>query len=214
MTVNQATGQADPTSASPINFTVVFSEAVTGFVAGDVSFAGSTVGGTLSAVVTGTGPTYNVAVSGMTGTGNVVVSVPAGAATDAAGNASVASTSTDNIVAYDAPSSNFFLNQTLAVGLSLPTTMAFLPNGDMLVVRLAESFRRLSPPYTQIDPTPFLQITNIGNNYANQGLYTIALDPELCSNHYIYVFYTLGTPNHDRLSRFTVNDALTAAGSE
>jgi glucose/arabinose dehydrogenase len=30
----------------------------------------------------------------------------------------------------------------------------------------------------------------------------------------IYVFYTLGTPNHDRLSRFTVNQALTSAASE
>ena len=87
VTINQAAGQADPTSASPINFTVTFSETVTGFAASDISFAGSTVGGTLTAAVTGTGPTYNVAVSGMTGAGNVVVSVPAGAATDAAGNA-------------------------------------------------------------------------------------------------------------------------------
>ena len=100
MTINQAAGQADPTSASPINFTVTFSETVTGFTASDISFAGSTVGGTLTAAVTGTGPTYNVAVSGMTGAGNVVVSVPAGAATDAAGNASLASTSTDNTVAF------------------------------------------------------------------------------------------------------------------
>ena len=100
VTINQAAGQADPTSASPINFTVTFSETVTGFTAGDISFAGSTVGGTLTATVTGTGPTYNVAVSGMTGTGTVVVSVPAGAATDAAGNASLASTSTDNSVAF------------------------------------------------------------------------------------------------------------------
>ena len=100
VTINQAAGQADPTSASPINFTVTFSETVTGFTAGDISFAGSTAGGTLTAAVTGTGPTYNVAVSGMTGTGNVVVSVPAGAATDAAGNASLASTSTDNTVAF------------------------------------------------------------------------------------------------------------------
>ena len=100
MTINQAAGQADPTSASPINFTLTFSETVTGFTAGDISFAGSTAGGTLTAAVTGTGPTYNVAVSGMTGTGNVVVSVPAGAATDAAGNASLASTSTDNSVTY------------------------------------------------------------------------------------------------------------------
>ena len=100
MTINQAAGQADPTSASPINFTVTFSETVTGFTAGDISFAGSTAGGTLTAAVTGTGPTYNVAVSGMTGTGNVVMSVPAGAATDAAGNASLVSTSTDNTVAF------------------------------------------------------------------------------------------------------------------
>ena len=100
VTINQAAGQADPTSTSPINFTVTFSETVTGFAASDISFAGSTVGGTLTAAVTGTGPTYNVAVSGMTRTGNVVVSVPAGAATDAAGNASLASTSTDNSVAF------------------------------------------------------------------------------------------------------------------
>ncbi len=100
VTINQAAGQADPTSASPINFAVTFSETVTGFAASDISFAGSTVGGTLSAAVAGAGPTYNVAVSGMTGTGAVVVSVPAGAATDAAGNASLASTSTDNSVAF------------------------------------------------------------------------------------------------------------------
>ena len=105
VTINQAAGQADPTSASPINFTVTFSETVTGFTAGDISFAGSTASGTLTATVTGTGPTYNVAVSGMTGTGSVVVSVPAGAATDAAGNASLASTSTDNSVAYNAVAS-------------------------------------------------------------------------------------------------------------
>ena len=100
VTINQAAGQADPTSTSPINFTVAFSETVTGFTASDISFANSTVGGTLSAAVTGTGATYNVAVSGMSGVGSVVVSVPAGAATDAAGNASLASTSTDNTVAF------------------------------------------------------------------------------------------------------------------
>ena len=104
VTMNQAVGQADPANTSLINFTVVFSEQVTGFTASDISFAGSTVGGTLTAAVTGTGPTYNVAVSGMTGAGNLVASIPVGAATDAAGNASLASTSTDNTVAYASPS--------------------------------------------------------------------------------------------------------------
>ena len=102
VTINQAAAQTDPTSTNPINFTVVFSETVTGFAANDISFAGSTVGGTLTAAVSGSGTTYNVAVSGMTGTGTVIANVIAGAATDAAGNASLASTSTDNTVTFDA----------------------------------------------------------------------------------------------------------------
>ncbi len=36
VTINQATGQADPTNASPINFTVVFSEPVSGFPSNDI----------------------------------------------------------------------------------------------------------------------------------------------------------------------------------
>ncbi len=70
--------------------------------------------------------------------------------------------------------------------------MAFLPGGAMLVGELGGTVRRALPPYTQLDPTPFLQITNIARNYSNQGLYTIAVDPAFATNHYIYVVYTLG----------------------
>jgi hypothetical protein len=82
--IGLAAGQGNPVSAGPINFTVTFSAPAVGFTAGDVSFAGSTVGGTLVAVVTGSGP-YNVAVTGMTGSGLVMISIPAGSATDATG---------------------------------------------------------------------------------------------------------------------------------
>jgi hypothetical protein len=99
-TINQAAGQADPTSASPINFTVVFSESVTGFATGDVTITG-TAPGTKTGTVTGSGTTYNVAVSGMTGSGTVVVTIAAGVAQDAAGNSNTASTSTDDTVTYD-----------------------------------------------------------------------------------------------------------------
>jgi glucose/arabinose dehydrogenase/PKD repeat protein len=516
VTIDQATGQSDPTSASPISFTVVFSEAVSGFSGADVSFVGSTVGGTLTAVVSGPGPTYSVAVTGMTGDGTVVANIPAGAASDAAGNPSTAATSNDRTVSYTAPTDvapptvsisapaagatvtgtlsvtataadnvgvagvqflldgaslgaedgtapysvswnsntvsdgshsllarardvagnvttstavtvtvansqtgglvaawsfdeasgstagdssgngntatlvngvartpgrsgggltfdgvddylnvpsspsldisgtgltlrlsikpasgggdaavlskswsasmtspfyqygleltggtvphlivgtstgildasmsgalatntwsdlaisydgvqaqfyvngslvnsvlmtgsitargtslhlgadvtpsqhfkgsldevrifrralttaelstgNYFQNETLTVGLNLPTTMAFLPGGTMLVGELGGIVRRVLPPYTNPDPTPFLQIANVARNYYNQGLYTVAVDPAFATNHYIYVAYTLGTPNHDRLSRFTVNQALTSAGNE
>ncbi len=101
VTINQAAGQADPTGSSPINFTVVFSEPVTGFATGDVTLSGTA--GATTAVVTGSGTTYNVAVSGMTNSGTVIATVAANVAEDAAGNGNAASTSTDNTVTYVVP---------------------------------------------------------------------------------------------------------------
>jgi Glucodextranase, domain B len=98
VTINQAGGQSDPTNVSPINFTVTFSEPVTGFTTADVTLGGTA--GATNKVATG-GPTvYNVAVSGMTTNGTVTATVVANAATDLAGNNSSASTSTDNSVTF------------------------------------------------------------------------------------------------------------------
>ena len=65
-------------------------------------------------------------------------------------------------------------------------------------------------------PTLFNQITNIGSAGVQQGIFDIKLDPNFTTNHFYYVFYTAGTPNRDRLSRFTANAALngTVPGSE
>lgn len=101
--INQAAGQPDPTSSSPVNFTLIFSESVTGFGdrSSDVMLSGTA--GATGAISTGSGTTYNIAVSGMMQSGTVVVDIPAGAAQDLAGNDSVASTSADNVVTYVAP---------------------------------------------------------------------------------------------------------------
>ena len=80
VTINQAVGQADPTNASPINFTVVFSEAVTGFATGDVTFTAAPPAGPRPARSRRSGTTYNVAVTGMTGAGTVIASIAAGVA--------------------------------------------------------------------------------------------------------------------------------------
>src|SRR5205814_550904 len=84
VTIDQASGQSDPTAATPINFTVVFSESVSDFATGDVTLSGTA--GATTAAVTGSGTTYNVAVSGMTADGTVIAGVAGGAAHDAAGN--------------------------------------------------------------------------------------------------------------------------------
>ena len=101
VTINQAAAQTDPTSASPINFTVVFSESVSDFATGDVTLSGTASATT--ATVTGSSTTYNVAVSGMVASGTVIANINAGVAHDAAGNANTAATHTDNTVTYNAP---------------------------------------------------------------------------------------------------------------
>jgi hypothetical protein len=101
VTINQASSQADPANQGPINFTVIFSEAVTGFSNSGVVVGGTATFGSQSVVVTGSGTTYNVAIDGMTAGGTVVPTVSAGAATSIATTAAnVASTSSDNVVTY------------------------------------------------------------------------------------------------------------------
>lgn len=99
--INQGSGQPDPTSNSPVRFDVVFSEPVSGFASGDVNVGGAA--GATQASIAGSGARYTVSVSGMTTGGTVTASIPAGRATDRAGNANVASTSTDNTVRYVVP---------------------------------------------------------------------------------------------------------------
>ena len=132
-------------------------------------------------------------------------------ARDAAGNATLSSPVTVNVA-----NTAQFQNEVLATGFDLPTNIEFLPGGRMLVAELQGTIKVLPPPYTQPDSTPFLQLTNVGSAGVQQGIYDMVLDPDFANNHFYYIFYTLGTPNRDRVSRFTSNSTNTGtvAGSE
>jgi hypothetical protein len=101
-TVTVEKDSADPTTSSPVVFTVQFSEAVSGLAATDFDTSASTVGGSLNvSVLMVDADTYTVSVDGMTApAGNVVLSLPASKVVDAANLANTASTSVDNIVAW------------------------------------------------------------------------------------------------------------------
>jgi hypothetical protein len=99
VTINQSGSQPDPATGTFVFFDIVFSEAVAGFAAADVTLAGTASPST--AGLSGTGPAYTLAVSGMTGPGTVVASIPANVATAVAtGLGNAASTSTDNTVTW------------------------------------------------------------------------------------------------------------------
>jgi glucose/arabinose dehydrogenase len=63
-------------------------------------------------------------------------------------------------------------------------------------------------------PTPFLTVSVDSNG--ERGLLGIAFDPGFGQlNSFIYVYYTVpSTPRHNRVSRFTANGDVAAAGSE
>jgi uncharacterized repeat protein (TIGR01451 family) len=147
VTINQAAGQSDPTSISPIHFTAVFSEPVSGFTGSDIRFNGTTLKGTLSATIAEIAPmdgtTYDVAVRGMIPKGTVFVGIPAGSVNSTAHPVATnaESTSTDDNVIFDyvlaeftstASKDGWLLEstETSAVGGSLSSTTTTIPLGD------------------------------------------------------------------------------------
>ena len=84
-TVAITTTDTDIIEGEVVNFDIVFSEAVTGFTASDVSITGGTRG-----ALTGSGSNYDLSVTAASGAGNIVLSITANVVSP--GNAAVSAT--------------------------------------------------------------------------------------------------------------------------
>jgi glucose/arabinose dehydrogenase len=107
-----------------------------------------------------------------------------------------------------------FVNEDIVTGITYATTIAFLPDGRMLIGELTNNIRILQPGSSQPD-----QLLNLNYAYlfGEQGLMDIAVDPNFATNGYVYVFYThgyVGSHNRDTLSRFTMSGNTVVDGSE
>jgi hypothetical protein len=100
VTVNQASGQADPTDISPIHFDVVFSEAITGFTTSDMVLVGLHATPGITLTDSGDHKHFSVAVTGMANHDRVAAKINANAVTDAAGNLNTDATFTDNEITF------------------------------------------------------------------------------------------------------------------
>ena len=109
-------------------------------------------------------------------------------ASDISGNTTLSAPVTVNV-----SNANYFRNEILATGFDLPTAIKFLPDGRMLVVELAGKIKVMCRALHHARARHlFLQLTNVGSAGVQQGIYDIALDPNFATNHYYYIFYTLG----------------------
>ena len=75
-------------------------------------------------------------------------------------------------------------------------------NGDILIVN--ESGRLNHDPFLKLDVDDFNE----------RGLLGLALHPDMDTNPFVYVYYTVPGSNHNRISRFTANGDLAIPGSE
>jgi glucose/arabinose dehydrogenase len=92
-----------------------------------------------------------------------------------------------------------------------PTAMAFSPDGRLFVCLQGGQLRVISNG--TLLATPFVTVTTTSSG--ERGLLGIAFDPNFASNQFVYVYYTVSTaPIHNRVSRFTANGDVAAAGSE
>lgn len=103
VTINQAAGQADPTSALPINFTVKFSEPINTatFTTADITQTGTAQGVVWSITNSGDNMTFTLSATA-SGYGTLVPSIAANRVIDLTGNNNIASASTDNSVTFAA----------------------------------------------------------------------------------------------------------------
>lgn len=91
----------------------------------------------------------------------------------------------DEIILVDNLPSQFE-DQTL-FSLSQPTGLAFTPDGRLLVTSKEGQLRIYT---TTLLPSPALDLSSTLCTNSEQGLLSVAVDPQFASNNYIYVYYT------------------------
>jgi glucose/arabinose dehydrogenase len=109
-----------------------------------------------------------------------------------------------------------FVNEVVVPGISDATTIAFLPDGRMLIGQLTNKILLVQAGASKPDPQPLIDLEYI-YQWGEQGLMDLAVDPNFAANGYIYAYYTKGFPgqqNHNRLSRFTMSGNAIVSGSE
>src|SRR5215813_1833430 len=104
-----------------------------------------------------------------------------------------------------------FSETMVANSLTSPTAMDFAPDGRLFVCLQGGQLRVIKNG--SLLATPFLTLTV--DSTGERGLLGVAFDPNFAANNFIYVYYTVpGSPPHNRVSRFTANGDVVAAGSE
>ncbi|MFC3607518.1 PQQ-dependent sugar dehydrogenase [Stutzerimonas tarimensis] len=110
------------------------------------------------------------------------------------------------LLAADAASADNYRIETLTEGLSYPWSLAFLPDGRMLVTERGGQLRQLEAD-GRLREAP---VTGVPEGYVDvqTGLMEVAIDPDFADNGLIYLTYAYGDAeaNNTRLARARLVD--------
>jgi glucose/arabinose dehydrogenase len=89
--------------------------------------------------------------------------------------------------------------------------MTFVPDGRVLICEQGGNLRIVKGG--TLLPAPFLTVPVDANG--ERGLLGVTVDPAFSANGFVYVYYTVPSPNpHNRISRFTASGDVAQPGSE
>ncbi|OKH18751.1 PQQ-dependent sugar dehydrogenase [[Limnothrix rosea] IAM M-220] len=100
-------------------------------------------------------------------------------------------------------SSGEFIDTQVAGGLVLPTDMAFLPDGRMLVIEKSGLIKIFEDPTVPNSNTEiYMDLSDQVFDDKERGLLAIELDPNFETNGHFYLFYTNSDESRTTVSRF------------
>jgi glucose/arabinose dehydrogenase len=108
--------------------------------------------------------------------------------------------------------SGFTRNESWVVGLTSATAFAQAPDGRLFIAQQGGSLRVVKNGALLATPFATVAVDSAGE----RGLIGVALHPSFATNGWVYIYSTrsIGGVSHNRISRFTANGDVAAAGSE
>ncbi|WP_287129606.1 sorbosone dehydrogenase family protein [Candidatus Cyanaurora vandensis] len=103
-----------------------------------------------------------------------------------------------------------FTESLVANGINAPTAMEFAPDGRLFVLEQSGAVRVIKDGTLLAEPFVQLEVNSAGE----RGLLGIAFDPDFERNAYVYLYYTVPSPTHNRVSRFVAQGDVAQAESE
>ncbi len=116
----------------------------------------------------------------------------------------VGSVGRGSTIAADAAVPTGFVRELVTTTSGTPISIRFLPNGNALVSNKSGEIYEVNTSTIPATPTLWLDLSNVQSG-AERGLIDFALDPNFATNGDFYLYYSPGSPEGFRVSKF--NDA-------